>query len=380
MIRTSFLALDYQASRRFSLSALLPVRLVTAPKDIHPGERVTRSFKGLGDLIALGNWQVRLPDSPGRLTASLQFGLRFPTGRSQPDHTFAGSLSRDPVLQTGHGTFDPLFGASCFKTVGKTTLSADVLARLSGGENRYGIRFGNEVQGGLALTREVRVPHFLSAALSGAQLGIRLHGVKSGHDYDQGKIIGNTGGQWLFVLPSLSFQTRGGVSYFLQFQLPAYQNVNGAQLVAPYGITTGFAFSPLRRKASREAVTTASPAETNSAPADEPEVISRGGRVELSAHLAAGRVTVFEFYADWCGVCRKIDAGLRQMMRTRTDATLKKINIGDGETEVAKQYNIEITPTFHVYSASGRLVKVFSGDDLGELEKAIREATAVQEK
>jgi thiol-disulfide isomerase/thioredoxin len=109
-------------------------------------------------------------------------------------------------------------------------------------------------------------------------------------------------------------------------------------------------------------------------------VISRGGRIELSAHLAAGRVTVFEFYADWCSVCRRIDAGLRQLMRTRHDVTLKKINIGDGETEVAKQYRIEITPTFHVYSAGGRLVKVFSGGDLGELEKAIREAATEQEK
>lgn len=371
MVRTSFFNVNYQVNRRLALIALLPVRMVTAPKDIRPNERVTRSFKGLGDLMVLGNYQLNMPEKPSRPAFAAQFGLRLPTGKSQPDHTWAGSLSRDPVLQTGYGGFDPLLGVSCYQQFGRTSLSANVLARLSGGENRYGLKFSSEIQGGVGLSRSFKAPRFLSSFLSGAQLGMRVYGVKSGHDYDQGKMVYNTGGQWLYLLPALSLETKSGVAYFFQFQLPVYQNVNGAQLVAPYGFTTGVTFTPFRKRERAEEAPSPLPSVA------EPELISRGEKVSLEQHLATGRVTVFEFYADWCSVCKRVDPQLKRMLADRQDVALKRVNIGDGETEVSKQYGIEATPTFHVYSADGRLIKAFSTDDLGKLERVINDAKAI---
>ncbi len=349
--------------------ALLPVRMISAPKDIRPNERVTRSFKGVGDIMVLGNYQLNFPEKATHPAFAMQFGMRLPTGKAQPDHTWAGSLSRDPVLQTGYGTVDPLLGVSCYQQWGRTALSANALARLSGGENRYGLKFSNELQGGAGLSRSFKTPRAFAAFLSGAQLGVRIYGVKSGHDFDQGKIVSNTGGQWLYLLPSVNLETKSGVTYFFQFQLPVYQNVNGGQLVAPYGFTTGIAFTPFRRKAGRESAV--QPAPVNY----EPEVISRGEKVELTSHLAAGRVTVFEFYADWCAVCRRLDAGLRQLAFTRQDVVLKRVNIGDGETAVSQQYNITATPTFYVYGTAGSLFKAFVTDDLQKLEDAIKAAS-----
>lgn len=373
MVRTSFLNLNYQVSQRLALTALLPVRLVSAPKDIRPGERVTRSFKGLGDLLLLGNYQLNLPEKPARPAFAVQFGLRLPTGKAQPDHTWAGSLSRDPVLQTGYGTVDPLLGVSCYQQWGRTGFSANVLTRLSGGENRYGLKFSSEVQGGAGLSRSFKPPRKFAGFLNGTQLGLRIYGVKSGHDYDQGKQVFNTGGQWLYLLPSLNLETKSGVAYFFQFQLPVYQNVNGGQLVAPYGFTTGIAFTPFRRKASREAIVP--PESAGVASPFEPEIISRGERVELQNHLTAGRVTVIEFYADWCAVCRRLDPGLKRLMLARHDLVLKRISIGDGETAVSKQYDITATPTFYVYGADKKLVKAFVTDDLQKLVDVINAAS-----
>jgi thiol-disulfide isomerase/thioredoxin len=376
MVRSSFLNLGYQLNRRWSLTALLPFRAVTAPKDIRPNERVTRSFSGLGDLMVLGNYQLNQPERPTRPTVALQFGLRLPTGKAQPDHTFLGSLSRDPVLQTGHGTFDPLLGVSCFQTLKGTTLSANALARLTSGKNRYGVKFSHELQGGFGIARQFSAPRPLAAALSGVQLGLRLHGIKSGHDYDLGQPVANTGGRWLYLLPSLIVQTKSSFSYFFQFQLPLYQRVNGAQLVAPYAFTTGVSFTPFRRKEGRESAAQSEPAGLPTA--FEPEVISRGEQVELQNHLAAGRVTVFEFYADWCFVCRRLDPALKRLAVTRSDLVLKRINIGDGETEVSKQYGIAATPTFYVHGTDGSLFKTFVTDDLQKLEVAIKAASANQ--
>jgi thiol-disulfide isomerase/thioredoxin len=245
-----------------------------------------------------------------------------------------------------------------------------VLTRLSGGENRYGLKFSSEVQGGAGLSRSFTAPRALSSFLSGARLGLRVHGVKSGHDYDQGKMVSNTGGQWLYLLPALNLETKNGVAYFFQFQLPVYQNVNGGQLVAPYGFTTGVSFTPFRK---RERAELAQPPGPSSA---EPELISKGERVSLEQHLVAGRVTVFEFYADWCNVCKKIEAPLKRMLLGRQDVTLKRINLGDGETAVTKQYAITTTPTFYVYSPTGKLVKTFATDELSKLEAAIQAAKA----
>ena len=65
------------------------------------------------------------------------------------------------------------------------------------------------------------------------------------------------------------------------------------------------------------------------------------------------------------------------MLADRQDVALKRINIGDGETEVSKQYGIEATPTFHVYSADGKLIKAFSTGELGKLEWVINDAKAI---
>jgi hypothetical protein len=72
MVRASFFNVKYQVNRRLALIALLPVRMVTAPKDIRPNERVTRSFKGLGDLMILGNYQLNMPEKPSRPAIAAQ--------------------------------------------------------------------------------------------------------------------------------------------------------------------------------------------------------------------------------------------------------------------------------------------------------------------
>ena len=57
------------------------------------------------------------------------------------------------------------------------------------------------------------------------------------------------------------------------------------------------------------------------------EVISHGGQVDINQHLAFGSVTVVDFYADWCGPCRRLSPSLEQMARSDPEIALRKIDI-----------------------------------------------------
>jgi len=70
------------------------------------------------------------------------------------------------------------------------------------------------------------------------------------------------------------------------------------------------------------------------------EVISHGGQVDINQHLAFGSVTVVDFYADWCGPCRRLSPSLEQMARSDPEIALRKIDIVNWRTAVVQQFNI----------------------------------------
>ena len=84
------------------------------------------------------------------------------------------------------------------------------------------------------------------------------------------------------------------------------------------------------------------------------EVISHGAQVDINQHLALGSVTVIDFYADWCGPCRRLSPSLEQMARSDPEIALRKIDISSiGEPRSQQQFNIHSIPQVNVYDKSG---------------------------
>jgi len=86
------------------------------------------------------------------------------------------------------------------------------------------------------------------------------------------------------------------------------------------------------------------------------DIITKGRQVDVSKHLAPGLVTIIDFYADWCGPCKQISPVLEQMARTDPDIALRKIDIINWESPVAKQYKVQSIPRIEVYNRAGNLV------------------------
>ena len=104
------------------------------------------------------------------------------------------------------------------------------------------------------------------------------------------------------------------------------------------------------------------------------EWISRAGEaVDLEDHVVPGKVTVFDFYAVWCGPCREIDEEMRTILESSSSVALRKINVVDWSSPVAEEYLQKVSglPYVVVYGSDGRRVEAIEGLNLKRLRRAI---------
>ena len=104
------------------------------------------------------------------------------------------------------------------------------------------------------------------------------------------------------------------------------------------------------------------------------EVISHGASVDIARHLALGNVTVVDFYADWCGPCRQLSPSLEQMARSDPEIALRKIDIVNWKTAVARQFNLHSIPQVNIYNRRGQLVGTVVGVDFDQVKQYVAQA------
>lgn len=105
--------------------------------------------------------------------------------------------------------------------------------------------------------------------------------------------------------------------------------------------------------------------------------LSREGEfVELEPNLAKGKVTIVDFHAAWCGPCRDLDAALLERMRANPQLALRKLDVVDWDSPVAKSYlrDVPALPYVEVYDAKGKRVARISGLEIEKLDAAIAKA------
>ena len=99
-----------------------------------------------------------------------------------------------------------------------------------------------------------------------------------------------------------------------------------------------------------------------------------GSKTEIAPLLAPGKYTAVDFYADWCVPCRALDKRFAEMMSRRKDLALRKLNIVEWESPLARQHlgSVDAIPYVRLYGPDGKKVGEFSGiDAAAEIEKRL---------
>ena len=109
-----------------------------------------------------------------------------------------------------------------------------------------------------------------------------------------------------------------------------------------------------------------------SKPASVPASSSRP-QAQGSIQPEHGKITIVDFYADWCGPCRHISPILDKIAEGNSNIALQKINI-DKRRDLAKEYNVTAIPRIIIYDKNGAEVDTVVGADELRVRQAIKAA------
>lgn len=82
-------------------------------------------------------------------------------------------------------------------------------------------------------------------------------------------------------------------------------------------------------------------------------IVKDGAEVDLAANLVPGKYTIYDFYADWCPPCRALDVELRAMASRHENLAIRRIDIVDWTTPVAKQHGFQSLPFIVLFGPDG---------------------------
>lgn len=235
------LNLGYSLSDKLSVEALFS--WVNQRRAINQfGNTDLQQNSGIGDAVFL--LKYHLPNLIGsKSNLSLGAGTKIPLGSFE--EVDASGITYIADLQPGSGAWDLILFASFSKNFdfrATSTFSGRVIARLTGENSDYldgdsSYEYGDGLQVFLVLIDQILLTNTVTIP------GLNFKYRKAKKDIIVNNELDNTGGDWLFVIPSLGFKISPNIRFQTMAEIPLFANVDGTQLTPTYRITSGLLFN-----------------------------------------------------------------------------------------------------------------------------------------
>jgi thiol-disulfide isomerase/thioredoxin len=101
-----------------------------------------------------------------------------------------------------------------------------------------------------------------------------------------------------------------------------------------------------------------------------------GEMVDVEKALPLGYVTVVDFWAAYCAPCKTIEAQLMAGIADHPDIVVRKVDVGPGDSDVARAYKLAGLPHLRIFDRRGRLRYMLVGEDAYGAAEAAKKLSA----
>jgi thiol-disulfide isomerase/thioredoxin len=284
---------------------------------------------------------ARVAVAASGFTFSARLGTTIPIGSTVPNPFLLGDMGLPHEhTQFGTGTFEPIAGVEAYRTFGSVTVDAYWLTIQSLYENGYGYKAGNRYAFGASAASGLGTSHWRFRAM--------LDRTSETAESWSGIVYtteGNIGRVDVIAGAEASYSFAEDWRAALAVKVPVYTHVTGGQVDTPLYVALTLSTHEHLWKPRRPAV---------AGPGTDWTGLDKS---DISALVPVpGKITVFDFWADWCKPCVELDRELAEVARRHPDdLAVRKVNVVDADT-----------PAWNTYLAPGNFnlphVKLFGRD------------------
>ena len=105
------------------------------------------------------------------------------------------------------------------------------------------------------------------------------------------------------------------------------------------------------------------------------KTIKGGNKIKFTDHLAQGKITIFDFYADWCSPCKVFSPKVERLLLEQNMLALRKVDVVDWKSNLAKQltkkYKLPFLPFTLIFDDKGNLLGKVEGNNIEKVKKII---------